>query len=198
MNNDVFLIIGDSPTMGDVAKFLPDFRANFRTISLNRTKWQCEYTIGMDRGTWVGIEREIASGRIPPDYSKWVAPVAFKSMRVPFYQAYYPDNEINNKGDTKLYPGPNSLIPALNLAYDEGGKVIVIIACELIFGTAHATNPARVFHPNDWAERSQKIKKTVEKYKKHVKLLQIAAPEHLLDVPVITPEELLNEYCRAA
>jgi len=192
--SNTFLIFGDSPTMLEVTPFLPSFRAKFRTISLNRTKWQCEYTIGMDKTTWEIIEKEILSGKIPPDYSKWVAPQRFNNLKVPFYEAYFNDDEIDNDHDNRLYPGPNSLIPALNLAFDEGAKRIVILGCELIINTPHSTDPGRVFAPFNWAEKAEKIKNTVNEYKKHVEFLQIAAPDHLLDIPVITPEELLNNY----
>jgi hypothetical protein len=83
--SNTFLIFGDSPTMRGVSSFLPAFRAKFRTISLNRTKWQCEYTIGMDKVTWEVIEKEIRSGAILPDLSKWVAPNRFRYLKIPFY-----------------------------------------------------------------------------------------------------------------
>jgi hypothetical protein len=84
------------------------------------------------------------------------------------------------------------LIPALNLALDEGAKRIVILGCELIINTPHSTNKKRVFAPHNWTDKAEKIKNIVNEYKKHVELLQIAAPEHLLDIPVITPEQLLT------
>jgi len=191
--NNTFLIFGDSPTMQVICSFLPVFRAKFRTISLNRTKWQCEYTIGMDKSTWGGIEQEILSGKISPDFSKWVAPVRYKDFKIPFYENYLNDNDIDADDDNMFYPGPNSLIPALNLALAEGAERIIILGCELIVNTPHSTDNNRLFSPSNWAEKSEKIKNIVNEYKKRVELLQIVAPAHLLDIPLITPEALLNE-----
>lgn len=191
--NNTFLIFGDSPTMQGLSSFLPAFRAKFRTISLNRTKWQCEYTIGMDKSTWEGIEQEIISGKIPPDFSKWVAPNRFKDFKIPFYENYLNDDDIDADHDNMFLPGPNSLIPALNLAFDEGAERIIILGCELIINTAHSTDAGRIFAPFNWTDKAARIKNTVNEYKKRVELLQIAAPEHLLDIPLITPEALLNE-----
>ena len=190
------IIIGDSPTLKELeeAGYIKKLLDKFDSISINRTTRKCTYTIGIDDACWYGVQDRILRGEIPADFSKWVAPFKMKDLNIPFYMLFKHDEDINADNDGMFYFGFNSLTPALNLAYVEGAARVVIVACELQFGTAHTSNPNQIFAPKDWERKSTNIQKIVGEYKKKMEIVQIAKPEHLLDVPVVTPEYVLENY----
>lgn len=192
--SNTFVILGDSPTMLEISSYIPKFLAKYKTISINRIKYKCDYTIGIDQNTWLNIENKIKAGEVPADFSKWVMPGRFNNLEIKPYIYFWHDNDIDANDDNLFYYGENSLTPALNLALAEGAERVIIIACELIPGIGHSCNPNQIFNPGNYAEKAQKIKNIVNEYKQHFELFQIAKPEHLLEVPVVTPEFVLENF----
>jgi hypothetical protein len=196
--------MGASPTLDlpEIEPFVPQLAENFISISINLKPYKtdlvssylkCAYTIGIDEATWIYVENLIKNGTIPPDFSKWVAPEKFRNLQIPYYMNFKSDSVIDADGDKAFVTGSSSLLPALNLALEEGAQRVVIVASEMQTGTAHADNPGQIYNPKNWQSRSERIKTIVEKYKDHFKeMYQIANGEHLLDIPCVTPQWVLE------